>query len=100
MTTQLHGAYSIPVEAIDVSDPQLYQDDTVSLFRAAAPRRAGALVPREPLRPLLVGVQVQGHHAGRGQPPDLLVRTWRDPDRKSAGRVCGVQLHPRGPTQA
>jgi cytochrome P450 len=28
MTTQLHGAYSIPVEAIDVSDPQLYQDDT------------------------------------------------------------------------
>src|SRR6201981_1243603 len=28
MTTQLHDAYSIPLEAIDVSDPQLYQDDT------------------------------------------------------------------------
>ena len=28
MTTQLHNAYSIPLEAIDVSDPQLYQDDT------------------------------------------------------------------------
>ena len=27
MTTQLHDAYSIPLEAIDVSDPQLYQDD-------------------------------------------------------------------------
>jgi cytochrome P450 len=26
MTTQLHDAYSIPLEAIDVSDPQLYQD--------------------------------------------------------------------------
>jgi cytochrome P450 len=28
MVTQLHDAYSIPLEAIDVSDPQLYQDDT------------------------------------------------------------------------
>src|SRR5437667_1016635 len=28
MTTQLQDAYSIPLEAIDVSDPQLYQDDT------------------------------------------------------------------------
>ena len=28
MTTQLDDAYSIPLEAIDVSDPQLYQDDT------------------------------------------------------------------------
>ena len=28
MTTQLHDAYSIPLDAIDVSDPQLYQDDT------------------------------------------------------------------------
>ena len=28
MSTQLHDAYSIPLEAIDVSDPQLYQDDT------------------------------------------------------------------------
>jgi cytochrome P450 len=28
MTTQLHDAYSIPLAAIDVSDPQLYQDDT------------------------------------------------------------------------
>src|ERR1700745_1681708 len=28
MTTQLHDAYSIPLEQIDVSDPQLYQDDT------------------------------------------------------------------------
>ena len=27
MTTQLHDAYLIPLEAIDVSDPQLYQDD-------------------------------------------------------------------------
>lgn len=27
MTTQLQDAYSIPLEAIDVSDPQLYQDD-------------------------------------------------------------------------
>jgi hypothetical protein len=27
MTTQLHDAYSIPLEAIDVSDPQLYQND-------------------------------------------------------------------------
>src|SRR5882757_9897761 len=27
MTTQLHDAYSIPLDAIDVSDPQLYQDD-------------------------------------------------------------------------
>jgi hypothetical protein len=27
MTTQLHDAHSIPLEAIDVSDPQLYQDD-------------------------------------------------------------------------
>jgi cytochrome P450 len=28
MTTQPEGAYSIPLDAIDVSDPQLYQDDT------------------------------------------------------------------------
>ena len=28
MTTQLHDAYPMPLEAIDVSDPQLYQDDT------------------------------------------------------------------------
>jgi cytochrome P450 len=28
MTAQLHDASSIPLEAIDVSDPQLYQDDT------------------------------------------------------------------------
>jgi cytochrome P450 len=28
MTTQPHDACSIPLEAIDVSDPQLYQDDT------------------------------------------------------------------------
>src|SRR5271157_5377620 len=28
MNTQLHDADSIPLEAIDVSDPQLYQDDT------------------------------------------------------------------------
>ena len=45
----------------------------VPLFRAAAARRPGALLPREPLRPLLVGDQVQGHHAGRGQPPGLFL---------------------------
>ena len=28
MTTQSDDAYSMPLEAIDVSDPQLYQDDT------------------------------------------------------------------------
>jgi cytochrome P450 len=28
MSAQRHEAYSIPLEAIDVSDPQLYQDDT------------------------------------------------------------------------
>ncbi len=28
MPAQLHDAYLIPLEAIDVSDPQLYQDDT------------------------------------------------------------------------
>ena len=28
MTMQLHDAHSIPLDAIDVSDPQLYQDDT------------------------------------------------------------------------
>jgi cytochrome P450 len=28
MSAELHDAYSIPLEAIDVSDPQLYQDDT------------------------------------------------------------------------
>ena len=28
MTTQPHDVYTIPLEAIDVSDPQLYQDDT------------------------------------------------------------------------
>src|SRR6201984_2301122 len=28
MTTQLHDAYSTPLDGIDVSDPQLYQDDT------------------------------------------------------------------------
>src|SRR5258708_19460638 len=27
MSAQPHDAYSIPLEAIDVSDPQLYQDD-------------------------------------------------------------------------
>src|SRR5437667_12466536 len=28
MSAQRHDAYSIPLEAIDVSDPQLYQDDS------------------------------------------------------------------------
>ena len=28
MTTQLEDAYSVPLDKIDVSDPQLYQDDT------------------------------------------------------------------------
>jgi cytochrome P450 len=41
MTTQLQDVYSIPLEAIDVSDPQLYQDDTwypyFQRLRAEAP---------------------------------------------------------------
>jgi hypothetical protein len=45
MTTQLHDAYSIPLEAIDVSDPQLYQDDAWYPYF-------------ERLRPLLVSLQV------------------------------------------
>ena len=59
MTTQLHDAYSIPLEAIDVSDPQLYQDDAwYPYFERLRRERSGTLLPGEPLWPLLVSLQV------------------------------------------
>src|SRR5580700_9481370 len=47
MTTQLHDAYSIPLEAIDVSDPQLYQDDAWYPYFERLRREAPVLYCRE-----------------------------------------------------
>ena len=44
------------------------------VFRAPAPGRPGALDAGRHVRLVLVGDQIQGHHAGRDQPPGLLVR--------------------------
>jgi hypothetical protein len=51
-------AQAVPLDKIDLSDGELFRTDTVWPYLAR----------------VLVGDQVQGHHAGRGQPPDLLVR--------------------------
>ena len=57
------------LSSIDVSDPQLYQDDGLAaVFRAAAARGAGAPLRREPLRPVLVGLALQRHHAVEVEP--------------------------------
>ena len=73
----------------------------VSVFRPAAARGPGALRPREPLRPLLGGDQVQGHHAGRGQPSGLFLGlgAGRHPDRGPAQGHGPAELYPHGPAE-
>ena len=74
----------------------------VPIFRAPAPRRSGALVRERHVRFVLVGDQVQRHHAGRHQPEDLLLR--RHDGRHRAARYADglppAQLHLDGPAEA
>ena len=67
----------------------------VSVFRAPAPRRPGALVRGWHVRLVLVGDQVQGHHACRDASPALFVRSAsrRHNDHRSSGRIPSPQFH-------
>ena len=68
----------MPLEQIDLSEPELFRSDTVwPLLRAAAPRGPGPLSQGRPARAVLVGHQVQRHHGGRHQPRGVLVGVQR-----------------------
>ena len=52
-------AYSMRLEDIDVSRPELFRSQyDLAVFRAAAERSAGPLLSAEPRRLLLVGDQI------------------------------------------
>ena len=74
----------------------------VPVFRAPAPRGPGALHQGRHVRLVLVGDQVQGHHVGRDEPPDLLVRgdAGRHLDHRPADGIPPRQLHLDGPAEA
>ena len=59
-------ANSVALDAIDVSDPRLYQDDILDPYFERLRREDPVHDAGQPLRPVLGGDQVQGHHAGRG----------------------------------
>ena len=66
-TAGLSNAESIPLDAIDVSDPRLYQDDVWRPYFARLRREDPVhYCPQSLLRPLLGSDEIQGHHAGRG----------------------------------
>jgi hypothetical protein len=58
------AAYSMPLKDFHPGAPQLFRD-AVAVFRAAAQGRAGALLHQLADRTLLVGDQIQRHHACR-----------------------------------
>ena len=52
-------AYSVPLDKIDVSDPELFRDYTFwPYFEQTPKRRPGALLQREHVRAVLVGDQI------------------------------------------
>ena len=74
----------------------------VAVLRAAAQGRAGALLHQRADRALLVGYQVQRHHACRHQPRHLLFRRHarRHLDPRRAARLRLSELHRDGPAAA
>ena len=96
-------AYSMPLDQIDVSVPRALPGRRLpAVFRAAAQRGSGALLPRQPLRPVLVGDQVQGHHAVavNHQVFSSKLGTRRRHARGPAEGLRTAELHPDGPAEA
>ena len=73
----------------------------MAVFRAAAQGRAGALLHQRADRALLVGHQIQRHHACRYQSRHLLVRRAkrRHLDPRRAGRLRLAEFHCDGPAK-
>ena len=62
-------AWSLPLDKLDLSDPQLYYDDVWQPYFERHRKEAPVnYMSRQPVRPILVGGQVPGHRSGRGQP--------------------------------
>ena len=89
-------AYSLPLDAIDVSNPKLYQDDIWYPYFERLRREDPVHYTKDGMYgSYLVGDQVQGHHAGRDEPPALFVRgaARRHLDHRPADGVPPPQLH-------
>ena len=69
-----------------------------ALFPAAARRGAGPLLPRQRVRPLLVGDPLRRHRQGRGQPQGVLfvVVVWRHHDPRPSGEPRIADVHRDG----
>ncbi len=86
-------AYSRPLDTIDVSVPELYQNDVYQPYFERLRREDPVhYIRRQPLRSVLVGDQVQGHHDGGSEPPGVLVASgnsaasgWRTRCRATSG---------------
>ena len=78
-------AETMPLDAIDVSNPSLYQQDVWQPYFRRLRREAPVhYCTDKPARALLVGDQVQGHHGRRDQPRGVLV------ERRSAASPCAT----------
>ena len=77
MSTQPHDAFSIPIEAIDVSDPQLYQDDTWQPLLERLRREVQCIGACESFAfgPYWSVTQIRGNFCGRAQPRVATRRT-------------------------
>ena len=66
-------ANALPLEDIDVSRPELFRSNTIWPYFERLRREDPVHYCAEPRRPVLVGDQVQGHHAGGDQSPDFFL---------------------------